>query len=178
MSFDTYVELPFLLLLDVWSTIPVFFSSTRQGGEATTTADGANTSHNNPALDDDEQPSATAERGDASCHGFWKRGRTCIFDVRITDTDVRSQRNKDVAKILTKHEKEKKDKRLCSCHEMWKNFTPLVYSVDGIAGREAKNAERRIATILSDKRQRPYSEMVQYVRVRMAIAVGRANSLI
>ncbi|KAL7543292.1 hypothetical protein ACHAXR_013157 [Thalassiosira sp. AJA248-18] len=55
---------------------------------------------------------ATAERGDASCYGFWKRGRTCIFDVRITDTDVRSQRNKDVSKILAKHEKEKKDKYL------------------------------------------------------------------
>ena len=61
---------------------------------------------------------------------------------------------------------------------MRKDFTPLVYSVDGIAGREAKNAERRIATMLSDKWQRPYSEMVQYVRVPMAIAVVRANSLL
>jgi hypothetical protein len=29
------------------------------------------------------------------------------------------------------------------CLEMRKDFTPLVYSVDGIAGREAKNAEKR-----------------------------------
>ncbi|KAL7539500.1 hypothetical protein ACHAXR_009363 [Thalassiosira sp. AJA248-18] len=157
---------------------PRIFSSTCRGGEATTAADGANLSHNNPASDDDEQPSATAERGDASCHGFWKRGCTCIFHVRITDTDVCSQLNKDVSKILAKHEKEKKDKYLRSCHEMRKDFTPLVYSVDGIAGREAKNAERRIATILSDKWQRPYYEMVQYMRVRMAIAVVRANSLL
>ncbi|KAL7530323.1 hypothetical protein ACHAXR_003422, partial [Thalassiosira sp. AJA248-18] len=124
----------------------------------------------NSASDDDEQqPSATAGRGDASCHGFWKRGRTRIFNaVRITDTDVRSQQNKNVSKILAKHEKEKKDKYLCACHEMRKDFTPLVYSVDGIAGREAKNVERRIATILSDKWQRSYSKMVQYVRVRIS----------
>jgi hypothetical protein len=28
---------------------------------------------------------------------------------------------------------------------MQKDFTPLVYSVDGIAGREAKNAEKHLA---------------------------------
>ncbi|KAL7541918.1 hypothetical protein ACHAXR_011676 [Thalassiosira sp. AJA248-18] len=54
---------------------------------------------NNPASDDDEQPSATTERGNTSCHGFWKHGHTCIFDARITDTDVHSQWNKDVSKI-------------------------------------------------------------------------------
>ncbi|KAL7528055.1 LOW QUALITY PROTEIN: hypothetical protein ACHAXR_003653 [Thalassiosira sp. AJA248-18] len=142
------------------SQAPNFSSANCQGGDATTPTDGDNSSYNNSASDDDEQqPSATAERGDASCHGFWKHGRTCIFDVQITDTDVRSQRNKDVSKILAKHGKEKKDKYLRACHEMRKDFTPLVYSVDSIAGREAKNAERRITTILSGKWQRPYSEM-------------------
>jgi hypothetical protein len=34
---------------------------------------------------------------------------------------------------------------------MRKDFTPLVYSVDGIAGREAKNAEKRLAYHLLEK---------------------------
>ena len=34
---------------------------------------------------------------------------------------------------------------------MRNDFTPLVYSVDGIAGREAKNAEKRLAYHLSEK---------------------------
>ena len=123
-------------------------------------------------------PTTTEERGDASCHGFWKRGRTCIFDMRITDTDAKSYRKKDFGKVLLQHEKEKKDKYLQTCLELRKDFTPMVYSVDGIAGREARNAEKRLATHLASKWNRGYSQMVYYVRVRMAIAVVRANSLL
>ena len=50
--------------------------------------------------------------GDASCHGFWERGRTSIFDMRITDTNAQSYWKKEFAKVLEQHEKEKKDKYL------------------------------------------------------------------
>ena len=97
----------------------------------------------------------------------------------ITDTDARSYRKKEFAKVLEQHEKEKKNKYLQNCLEMRKDFTPMVYSVDGIAGREqARNAEKRLATHLAGKWNREYSQMVYYVRVRMAIAVVRANSLL
>jgi hypothetical protein len=54
----------------------------------------------------------------------------------------------------------------------------MVYSVDGTVGPEARNAEKRLATHLAGKWNREYSQMVYYVRVRMAIAVVRANSLL
>jgi hypothetical protein len=54
----------------------------------------------------------------------------------------------------------------------------MVYSVDGIVGHEARNAEKRLATHLAGKWNREYSQMVYYVRVKMAIAVVRANSLL
>ena len=98
--------------------------------------------------------------------------------MRITDTDAKSYRKKDFGKVLSQHEKEKKDKYLRTCLELRKDFTPMVYSVDGIAGREAQNAEKRLATHLASKWNRGYSQMVYYVRVRMAIAVVRANSLL
>ena len=123
-------------------------------------------------------PTTTEERGDASCHGFWERGRTCIFDMRITDTDAKSYRRKEFGQVLSQHEKEKKDKYLQTCLEMRKDFMPMVYLVDGIVGREARNAEKRLATYLAGKWNRGYSQMVYYVRVRMAIAVVRANSLL
>ena len=56
---------------------------------------------------------------------------------------------------------------------MQKDFTPLVYSVDGVAGREARNAEKRLATHLAAKWGRNYWEMVYYVRVQMALSVVR-----
>jgi hypothetical protein len=71
--------------------------------------------------------------------------------VRITDTQSRSYRNKDYQKVLAQQEKEKKNQYLRPFLEMRKDFTPLVYSVDGIAGREAKNAEKRLAYHLLEK---------------------------
>jgi hypothetical protein len=57
-------------------------------------------------------------------------------------------------------------------------FVHAVYSVDGIAGREAKNAEKRLAYHLSEKWHKQFPQMVYYVRIRMAIAVAHANSLL
>jgi len=102
-----------------------------------------------PTADAPRPPSVTEEWGDASCHGFWERGHMTIFYMHITDTDARSNRKKEFAKVLEQHEKEKKDKYLQNCLEMRKDFTPMVYSVDGIAGREAQNAEKRLATHLA-----------------------------
>jgi hypothetical protein len=123
-------------------------------------------------------PTITEEQGDASCHGFWERGRTCIFNMSITDTDAKSYWRKEFGQVLSQHKKEKKDKCLQTCLEMRKDFTPIVYSVDGIARREARNAKKRLATYLAGKWKCGYSQMVYYVRVRMAIAIVCANSLL
>jgi hypothetical protein len=98
--------------------------------------------------------------------------------MHITDTDARSYRKKEFEKVLLQQEKEKKDKYLQTCLEMRKDFTPMVYLVDGNVGREARNAKRRLATHLTSKWNRGYSQMVYYVRVWMSIAVVRANSLL
>ena len=52
----------------------------------------------------------------------------------------------------------------------------MVYSVDGIAGCEARNAEKRLATHLAGKWNCEYSQMVYYVRVGMAIVVVHATA--
>jgi hypothetical protein len=98
--------------------------------------------------------------------------------LRITDTNARSYQKKDFGKVLLQHEKEKKDKYLRTCLEMRKDFTPMVYLVDGIAEHKARNAKRRLATHLASKWKHGYSQMVCYVRVWMAIAVVCANSLL
>ncbi len=131
-----------------------------------------------PTADTQHQSAATEEWEDANCHGFWERSRMTIFDMRNTDTGARSYRKKEFAKVLEQHKKEKKDKYLQNCLEMRKDFTPMVYSVDGIAGGEVQNAEKRLATHLAGKWNRDYSQMVYYVRVRMAIAMVQANSLL
>ena len=117
----------------------------------------------NPSAPTDH-PSPTGKRGDAGAHDFWQRGRITIFDVCIMDTQSRSYWNKDYRKVLAQQEKEKKNQYLCPCLEMWKDFTPHVYSANGITGREAENAEMCLAHHLSEW-HKPHSQMVYYVWV-------------
>ena len=109
---------------------------------------------------------------------FWKCGCECVFDVRITNTQTRTCRNQDPIRVLEKCEWEKKNKHLEACLERRTYFAPLVYSVDGIAAREAKAAKRRLASALAWKWKQQYSETCGFVRVRMALAVVRAYTLL
>ena len=115
-------------------------------------------------------------RGDIAIHGLWKRGETCILDMRITDTDAKSYVGSSSAKVLEKAAKAKKDKYLDACLERRKSFTPLVYSVDGMACKEARAFEKRVASLLASKWERRYSEMVGFVRARMSLAIVRSNT--
>ena len=124
------------------------------------------------------EQSPGAERGDVSVHGFWKRGTTAIFDVRITNLDAHSHKKQDPHKLLAKAEQEKKGKYLEACLERRQQFTPLVFSADGMAGEEAKAAMKRMASLLSKKLKREYSEMCGYVKARMSLAVVRSNTLL
>ena len=54
---------------------------------------GANNTTTNPEL-----------RGDVAAHGFWTRGTTAIFGIRVTDTDAPSYRSQDPKKVLARHE--------------------------------------------------------------------------
>ena len=140
-------------------------------------------SSNAPSREEDDltaptdQTPPTGERGDASAHGFWQRGQTAIFDVRITDTQSRSYRNKDYQKVLAQKVKEKKNQCLRPCLEMRKDITPLVYSVDGITWRE-KNAEKRLTYHLLENWHKQLPQMAYHVLIQMVIAMVRANSLL
>ena len=116
-------------------------------------------------------------RGDVLVHGLWKKGEGCVLDVRITDTDQPTYRGSSSEKVLERQAKAKKDFYLQACVERRRSFAPLVYSVDGMAAKEAKAFEKRVASLLAEKWRRHYSEMVGFVRARMSLAVVRGVSL-
>ena len=101
------------------------------------------------------------------------------MDVRVMDTDAKSyERYVDCKKLLEAAAKEKKDKYLEACLERRRSFAPLVYSVDGMAAKEARAFEKRIASLLATKWDRRYSELCGIVRARMSLAVVRNNTLL
>ena len=75
-------------------------------------------------------------RADVSAHGFWKRGTTFMFDIRIFNLDTGSYLRMTPEKALAKAEKEKKDLYLQACLDHGRNFIPMVYSADGIPRAE------------------------------------------
>ena len=103
-------------------------------------------------------------RGDLAVHGFWTKGQTAIFDVPVTDTDQPTNCNIEPSKVLLRHEKEKKKKYGDLCIARRRTFTPLVFSVDGLLGKEATAALKRLASSLAAKWKRSYSEICSYVR--------------
>ena len=56
-------------------------------------------------------------RADLSAHGFWKRGTTAMFDIRIVNIDAGSNLHMTPEKALSKAEKEKKYLYLQACLE-------------------------------------------------------------
>lgn len=54
----------------------------------------------------------------------------------------------------------------------------MVYTIDGIAGREVKSVEKRLTSFLAKKWNREYSHMVFYVRIWMALAGVKTNSIL
>ena len=115
-------------------------------------------------------------RGDVAVHGFWKRGTTAVFDIRVTDVECPSQRGTPSDTILAKHEREKKSKYSSHCERQRKHFTPLVFSTDGLQGVECAAASKRLASHLSAKWNRTYSEVYSFVRSRLAIALVKSAS--
>ncbi len=119
-----------------------------------------------------------AKHGNTSFLGFWYRRCTCVFDIHITDTISRSYQNWDPSKVRAVQEKENKDKYLSVLNKQRNDFTQLVYSVDGLAGREVRVAERHIVALIVAKWPRPYSVMVHCIWVLMALAIVKSNSLL
>ena len=123
-------------------------------------------------------PAVTKDQGYVSCFGFWGTGRDTIFNMHVTDTNANSYKTLAGTKVLAQQEKETKYKYLQSCLEMRKDFTPMVYSVNGVAGCKAQSAKKRLASLLGVKLRQEYPQMVFYVRARMQLALVRATSLL
>ena len=101
-----------------------------------------------------------------------------MFDVGIVNLDAGSYLPKTPEKEISKVEKDKKDLYLQGCLERRSYFTPMVYSTDGIPGLETLDTQKRLATLLSFKLKREYSDFCVFVRERMSLVIVRSNSLL
>ena len=116
-------------------------------------------------------------RLDVSAYGFWSgRFERAFFDVRVFNPCARSNRQATLQSTYRRHEQEKKrqyDQRIRDVEHS--TFTPLVLSTTGGMGRAATTFYRRLAAMLSEKRDVPYSKMIGWIRCRLSFALLRAS---
>ena len=81
--------------------------------------------------------------------GVWEPQAMALFDIRVVDNDARSYLSQSPGAVLASAEAEKNRKYYDACTERRATFTPLCFSVDGLAGDEAACFLKHLARSLS-----------------------------
>ena len=115
-------------------------------------------------------------RPDVSGIGVWSPQERTFLDVRIFHPNCPSYVNKDIPKLYTQHENEKKNaynERIINVEKG--SFTPIVMSTTGGMGVEADRFHKRLALLISEKRKEEYSHVVNYIRTRLRFALLKST---
>ena len=57
-------------------------------------------------------------------------------------------------------------------------FSPLVFSATGGLGRECEKVYNRIASVMAEKRQCPYSALVTWIRRKISFAFAENDAVV
>ena len=100
---------------------------------------------------------------------------SALFDVRVFHPNAPSYRQTRVASLFRRHELEKKREyedriRNVDCE----SFTPLVFSTFGGLGKEANN---RLADLLSQKHNTSYNQTLSWMRCALSFSLLRSAVL-
>ena len=116
-------------------------------------------------------------RLDIAMYGFWGgRFEKAFLDVRVFNPSAQSNRRGPLASVYRRHEQEKKRQYEQRIQEVeHATFTPLVMSSTGGMGRAATTFYKKLASMISDKRDVPYCKTVNWIRCRLSFALLRAS---
>ena len=112
-------------------------------------------------------------RLDIAANGFWGgRYEKCFFDVRVFNPHAPSNSQIPLEKCFKKHEMEKRrnySQRIK--HVENASFTPLVLSASGVM---ATVFYKRLASMLADKCDKPYSTTFNWLRCQLSFSLLRS----
>ena len=108
---------------------------------------------------------------------FLKTLKAHLLNVCVVDTDAQSYACRTVDAVLCSDEQEKERKYLAAVEERRASFTPFVVSVDGVLGHDAQHLIKRLCDQIAMKWEKSHSEVMVWVRARIAFAILRATNL-
>ena len=115
-------------------------------------------------------------RLDISARGFWNVSQDAFFDIRVFYPNSSTNRSTDTSSAYRRHEQAKKWEYGQHVREVEHGvFTPLVLSTTGGMGREATTFYKRLADMISQKRQHPYPTVMGWLRCRLSFVSLRSS---
>ena len=111
-------------------------------------------------------------RPDIRAKGVWRDCQNAYFDVRVTNVNSVSQKNMQVDKILSNHEKEKKrcyNDRIMNVEHG--TFTPLFFSVTGGEGPETSTYHKHLAGKIAQKTDERYEKVLTLIRCKLSFLI-------
>jgi hypothetical protein len=131
-----------------------------------------------PIGNSETRSSNQAERArlDVSAVGIWSSMERTFLDVRVMNVNSPSYMDKTPQQIYLQHEREKKYTYNHRILEIEKGtFTPLVFSTTGGMGPECTKYHKRIAELVSVKRDESYADVMNFIRTRIRFALLKST---
>ena len=115
-------------------------------------------------------------RLDVAADGFWgSRFERAFFDVRVFNPYAPSNKRSTLQACYRKHENTKRayDQRIREVEHG--TFSALVFSSTGGMGRQAITTYKRLASLIAEKRDKPYSITMGWIRCRLSFSLLRSS---
>ncbi len=128
---------------------------------------------------EDDKTGHPSLQADWSVRGVWEGSRVAFFDNRIIDADAPSYLSANLSweTVAKRAVQTKKRKYSAIAEELRGSITPLICSTDCVLHIEYAAFQKRLASRLAAKWDRPYSSVMAWVRVRTQFAIIRAVDL-
>jgi hypothetical protein len=117
-------------------------------------------------------------RSDIKCNGFWRPMRAAFFDIKVMSPYARSYASLSCDTLYRQAEKIKEreySERIRNVEHG--DFNPLVFTTAGGMGKQCNLVIKRLATMLSEKRDLPNSVVAGWLRCRFSFALLRTTLL-
>ncbi|CAH3168283.1 unnamed protein product [Porites lobata] len=114
-------------------------------------------------------------RLDIKAGGFWARGVTAFFDVRVTHVNSKCYQSKPTSEVFKEQEEEKKRKyQLRVLDVEMGSFTPLVFGTNGGMGNECHRFLKHLADKIAQKDTEPYHVVITWLRTQISFELLRS----
>ena len=115
-------------------------------------------------------------RADVSARGIFSSNELTFFDVRISNPNAPSNRTLPLATVYKRNEAEKMKAYGDRILQIEKgSFVPLVYTTSGGMGPQCERTHKRIAELVSYKRNEKYADIMSHMRTRLRFSLLKST---